>query len=93
MVRSLVLTDHYFTHEELSSFGRQIKRGNEPEIDPELERAAAMQVDDSMLEKLVRMSDPAHREYCRKRERNIILVIMAVMIGGIVWMLYRFAVG
>ena len=93
VVRSLILTDHHFTHEELSVFGDQIKNGITPNVDAELERSISAEIDDSTLDMLATMSDPAHREYYRKRERNIICIIMAAIIGGIVWMLYRFAVG
>lgn len=92
VVRSLLLTDHYFTHEELSNFGNRIKNGEKLDFDVELEQSVAEQVDDGMLDKLVRLSDPAYREHCRKRERIILLVILTAMIGGIAWMLYRFAV-
>ena len=62
-------------------------------IDTELETRLSVEIDDSTLQTLVRMSDPALREYYRKRERSIILIIMAAILTFIGWMLYRFAVG
>jgi hypothetical protein len=93
VVRSLILTDHHFTCQELSEFGKHIKDGNVPMISPDLERTVSEQIDDATLAKLVIMSDPVYREKCRKRERKIIWLMIAAILGGIVWMLYRLVVG
>lgn len=93
VIRSLALTDHYFTHDQLADFGTQIQNGDELEIDPELESQLSHEIDDDALQPLARMSDPAVREYYRKRERNIILVTMAILLAVIGWVIYRFAVG
>lgn len=93
VIRSLALTDHHFTHDQLAEFGTQIRNGHELKIDMELETRLSEGIDDNTLQALVRMSDPALCEYYRKRERNIILLIMAAILTFIGWMIYRFAVG
>lgn len=93
VIRSLALTDHHFTHDQLADFGTQIRNGCELKIDAELETRLSAEIDDNTLQKLVRMSDPALREYYRKRERNIIMIIMAAILTFIGWMIYRVAVG
>jgi hypothetical protein len=93
VIRSLALTDHHFTLDQLADFGTRIRNGDELKIDTELEARLSAEVDDNTLQTLLRMSDPALREYYRKRERNAILIIMAAILGFIGWMLYRFAVG
>ena len=93
VIRSLALTDHHFTHDQLADFGTKIQNGHELEIDSELESQLSQEIDDDVLQTLVRMSNPAVREYYRKRERNIILIIMAIILAAIGWMIYRFVVG
>lgn len=92
VIRSLALTDHHFTHAELGDFGIQIRNGEQPIIDAELQSKLASEVDDDMIDTLVKMSDPTIREYYRKRERNIILTIMGIILAATGWMIYRFAV-
>jgi hypothetical protein len=50
-------------------------------------------LNDAAIVRLVQLSNPVSREYCRRRERNIILLVMASQIGAITWMLFRFALG
>ena len=90
VIRSLALTDHHFTHDQLADFGTQIENGNELEIDPELESQLSQEIDDDFLQILVKGSDPPVRERHRKRERNAILIIMAVILAAIGWMIYGF---
>jgi hypothetical protein len=93
LIRSLALTDHHFTHDQLVDFGTRIQNGDELKIDPQLASQLSAEIDDNTLQTLVRMSDPALREYYRKRERNIILIIMVTILMFIGWMIYRLAVG
>lgn len=91
--RSLVLTDHYFTHAQLAQFGTQIRNGDVLDIDTELEAQLSAEIDDNTLQNLMKMADPALREKYRKREQNLILIIMGAILTAIGWMIYRFAVG
>jgi hypothetical protein len=92
VIRSLALTDHYFTNDQLADFGTQIRNGRDPKIDKELEARLSSEIDDNTLQTLERMTDPALREYYRKREQFIILIIMATIVTLIGWMFCRFAV-
>ncbi len=93
VILSLALTDHHFTHGQLADFGKRIQNGDELEIDAQLMSRLSAEIDDNTLQALVQISDPAVREYYRKREQNIILIIMAAILTFIGWMIYRFAVG
>lgn len=92
VVRSVALTDHYFTPEQLADFGAQIRNGQPLKIDTKLETRLSAEIDDNTLQTLVKLSDPALCEYYRKREERIILIIMASLLTFIGWMIYRFAV-
>lgn len=92
VIRSLALTDHHFTHDQLANFGTQIRNGHELQIDTELETRLSEEIDDNALQTLVRMPDPVLLEVYRKRERNIILIIMTTTLTFIGWMIYRFSV-
>lgn len=93
IVRSLILTDHFFAREDLYKLGERIRSGSAPTIDPSLERSVSEGIDDAAIKKLAQQFYPAGAASSRKRERQILLALMMMIAAGIGWMLYRFAFG
>ncbi|WP_152098694.1 hypothetical protein [Lacipirellula parvula] len=91
-MRSLALTDHNYTVDALSEFGRQIKNGQAPQIVAGIESGISSAMDGPMMAEMAMMLDPARIEASQRRERNIIVALMVAIVLGIAWALYRFVV-
>jgi hypothetical protein len=86
----MALTDHFYSGEQLESFGNKVKAGEECEVAVEIQEGLELEVDDDLLEQLRELNDPELRERYRKREERIIIALIVAVLAWIAWMVYRF---